>query len=217
MTTKAGGSRRSCAPRQDVRRWSTFVYVRRRRHPSRQDGRRLTSGNQGSSTCARGGSRRNTRHTQGQSVLVNRNRTQARSSVILLQAIDCFPGLSLTWSGGVGLKLPLAVGARPLSALVGGGCRLSSPRSMVRVFPVTASWAPEATMLPQVLVPGVAGVLFASLWRRTTFASSELASGRPSTAPPGKVSQSSWPCGCGCQVRGSWHVSGPIHCQRSGA
>ena len=34
------------------------THVRRRRHRSRQDGRRLTRGNQGSPTCARGGSRR---------------------------------------------------------------------------------------------------------------------------------------------------------------
>ena len=54
MTTKVGGLTLSCDPRQDVRRWSTFVatrctpefserraYVRRRRRPSRQDRRRL--------------------------------------------------------------------------------------------------------------------------------------------------------------------------------
>ena len=61
---------RTCAPGQDVKRWSTFVatrctqgspakpaYVSRERHSSRQDGRRLTRGNQVSPTCARGGSR----------------------------------------------------------------------------------------------------------------------------------------------------------------
>ena len=37
------------------------------RHPSGQDWRRLTRGNQGSPTCARGGSRRTTRRTRGQS------------------------------------------------------------------------------------------------------------------------------------------------------
>ena len=50
-----GGLIQSCAPRQDVRRWSTFVatrctevspercaYARREGRPSRQDGRRLT-------------------------------------------------------------------------------------------------------------------------------------------------------------------------------
>ena len=60
MSTKAGGLTRSCAPRQDVMTWSTSVatrctrefperraYARRRGHPSRQDGRRLTRGNQG--------------------------------------------------------------------------------------------------------------------------------------------------------------------------
>ena len=69
----------SCAPRQDVRRWSPFVvtrctresperraYMRRRRRPSRQDGRRLTRDSEGSPRCARGGSRRSTRHTQDQ-------------------------------------------------------------------------------------------------------------------------------------------------------
>ena len=53
MTTEAVGWTPSCAPRQDVSRWSTFVVtrctrvrperracVRRRKHPSRQDGRR---------------------------------------------------------------------------------------------------------------------------------------------------------------------------------
>ena len=35
--------------------------ARRRRHPSREDGRRLTRDNQGSQTCAGGGSRRHTR------------------------------------------------------------------------------------------------------------------------------------------------------------
>ena len=58
MTTEAVGWTPSCAPRQDVRRWTTFVVtrctrvrpdrracVRRRKHPSRQDGRRLTRDN----------------------------------------------------------------------------------------------------------------------------------------------------------------------------
>ena len=52
MRTKAGGLTGSCAPRHDVKMWSTSVatrctrespekcaYVRRGRHPSRQDGR----------------------------------------------------------------------------------------------------------------------------------------------------------------------------------
>ena len=52
MTSKAGGLTQGCAPRQDVRRWSTFVAtgctqespgrcanVRRGKHPSRQVGR----------------------------------------------------------------------------------------------------------------------------------------------------------------------------------
>ena len=61
------------------KRWNTFVstrctqgspekraYVRREGYPSRQGGRRPTRGNQGSPMCARGGSRRSTRRTQGQ-------------------------------------------------------------------------------------------------------------------------------------------------------
>ena len=71
MTTKAGGLIPNCAPRQDVKKWSTSVatkctrespercaHARRRRHPSRQDGRRPTRDNQGSRTCARGGTRK---------------------------------------------------------------------------------------------------------------------------------------------------------------
>ena len=68
MTTKAGGSR-SCAPRQDVKRWSTLVatrctpesperraYVRRRRRPSRQDGAETDKGQPGKlNVCARVG------------------------------------------------------------------------------------------------------------------------------------------------------------------
>ena len=59
MTTLAGGLIRNCAPRQDVKQWSTTVaarctrespewraHARRRGHPSRQDGRRLTRDNQ---------------------------------------------------------------------------------------------------------------------------------------------------------------------------
>ena len=77
MTTQAGGLTLSCAPRQRreyveyIRRQNMYTRVprevclrEREGHPSRQDGRRLTRGNQGSPTCARGGSRRNTRHTQ---------------------------------------------------------------------------------------------------------------------------------------------------------
>ena len=89
MTTKAGGLILTCAPRQDVKKWSTSVatkctqgspekpaYVRRERRPSRHDGRRLTRGNQGSPTCARGGSRRNTRHTKGQSYTRQRHHSR---------------------------------------------------------------------------------------------------------------------------------------------
>ena len=41
-----------------------LAYVRRERHPARQDGRRRTGGNQGSPTCARDGSRRNKTHAR---------------------------------------------------------------------------------------------------------------------------------------------------------
>ena len=77
MTTKAGGLTRSCAPKRDKKKWSTFVaarcthefpgkcaYARPEGHPSRQDGRRLTRGSQESPMCARGGSRRSTRHAR---------------------------------------------------------------------------------------------------------------------------------------------------------
>ena len=77
MTAKADGSIRSCAPERDERKWSTSVatrctqgstgklaYVKLEGHPSRQDGRRRTRDNQGSPTCARGGSQRNTRRTR---------------------------------------------------------------------------------------------------------------------------------------------------------
>ena len=71
------GSIQSCAPGRDEKKWSTSVVtrctqgspeklanVRLEGHPS---GRRRTRDNQGSSTCARDGSRRNTRPTRGQS------------------------------------------------------------------------------------------------------------------------------------------------------
>ena len=87
MTTKAGGLTWGCAPRQDVKKWSTSVvtrytressekcaYVRRRRRPSRQDGRRLTRDNQVRPTCARGGSRRDTRRTRGLSEIATGKR-----------------------------------------------------------------------------------------------------------------------------------------------
>ena len=68
MTTKAGGLTRECAPRQDMKKWSTSVATRctresaekcanarRRRHPSRQDGRRRARevGREGYKTHAR--------------------------------------------------------------------------------------------------------------------------------------------------------------------
>ena len=69
MTTKAGGLIPNCAPKQDVKKWSTFVatrctresperYAYVRRHPSRQGGRRPTRDSHGSPTCARDGLRR---------------------------------------------------------------------------------------------------------------------------------------------------------------
>ena len=117
--------------------------------------------------------------------------------------------------GGVGLKLTLAVGARPPSALQGGAWVVAGvPRrgggQLVRVYPLTAKRVPEGDFLPQMRAPGVSLVSWSkvsSLWRgmllhsrRTTFASSEPASVRPNTTPL-NLSPSSWPCGCACQVR----------------
>ena len=51
-----------------------LAYVRLEGHPSRQDGRRRTRDNQGSPTCGRDGSRRNTRCTRGQSCTRRRRR-----------------------------------------------------------------------------------------------------------------------------------------------
>ena len=61
------------------------AYARRRRHPSRQDGRRLTRDNQGNPTCARGWSRRNTRHMQGQTC-TRRRRRWRRSKLCCLRS-----------------------------------------------------------------------------------------------------------------------------------
>ena len=97
-----------------------------------------------------------------------------------------------------------------------GGCRLSSPRFSVRLSGSSRHRGPpRGTILPvmRALVVLVVSCLKGSrLWRgtllqsrRTTFASSEPASGRPSTTQRG------------CQGRGSWRASGLIHCKRSGA
>ena len=87
MTTKAGGLIQGCAPKRDKKKWSTFVatgctqespvksaHARPEGHPSRQDGRKLTRGNQESPMCARDGSRRSTRHTRDQSCMRQRHR-----------------------------------------------------------------------------------------------------------------------------------------------
>ena len=120
------------------------------------------------------------------------------------------------------LKFPSPVGTRPLSAWLFGGCRLlvrssGSSRSQRR--------GPEGDFLPQICAVGVLLVSCLQVSRllrgaplhprRTTFANSGQASVLPSTTPLVKLSPSSCPCGFGCQVRVSLHVSDGVASQVS--
>ena len=99
VTTTADGSIRSCVPGRDDKKWSTSVATtctqgspeklaprETGRAPIKTgDGRRRTRDNQGSPTCARGGSRRNTRRTRDQSC-TRRRRRWRRFKVVLSES-----------------------------------------------------------------------------------------------------------------------------------
>ena len=135
------------------------------------------------------------------------------------------PALRWYGSAGVGLNLPIAVGARPLSALPGGALGLQTlfpdvPSPLVRPFPVAESGAPEHShIVTGACSWGFTGVLFKSFKSVSRHGASltknDLRKFRVSI-DSSESSPSPWSYDSDCQNRGYWRMSRQIHYQRSG-